>query len=58
MEHTYLGQEMHELILGEKLNGFRSPRSKMEKDAFIQMAKDWIKQNPHKHLHFYHENGE
>lgn len=53
MKERYLGQDIHELILGEKLNGFVSPKSTLEKEKFIKSAKDWIKNNPNKYINFY-----
>jgi hypothetical protein len=53
MEKRYLGQDVHELILGEKLNGFRSPKSKIERDKIIKNAQDWIANNQGKHINLY-----
>lgn len=53
MKERYLGQDMHELILGEKLNGFKSPKSELEKQQIIKMAKEWIANHPNEHLNFY-----
>jgi hypothetical protein len=53
MKEKYLGQEIHELILGEKLNGFNPAKSKIEKDKIIKMAQEWITNNPNKHINFY-----
>lgn len=54
MNTTYLGQEIHELILGEKLNNFKSPHSYIEKLKVIKLAKEWIEQHPNEHIHLYH----
>jgi hypothetical protein len=53
MENKYLGQEVHELILGEKLSGFRSPKSSLEKEHMIKLGREWMKTNPGKHVDFY-----
>jgi hypothetical protein len=53
MKERYLGQDIHELILGEKLNGFKSPKSEIEKQRIIKMAKEWIATHPNEHLNFY-----
>jgi hypothetical protein len=53
MEKRYLGQDVHELILGEKLNGFKSPKSNKEYEHLIKIAKEWINKNPDKHINFY-----
>jgi len=50
---NYLGKECHELILGEKLNGFKSPTSHKEREYVIKLAKDWIKNNPDKNINLY-----
>lgn len=53
MKERYLGQDMHELILGEKLNGFKSPKSEVEKRKIIKMAKEWILSHQNENLNFY-----
>lgn len=53
MEKKYLGQEVHELILGEKLCGFRFPKSTLEKNHMIKLGREWMKNNPGKHVNLY-----
>lgn len=49
----YLGHDVHELILGEKLNGFKTPTSTQEKKRVIKLAQDWKKQHPNEHINLY-----
>lgn len=56
MNHTYLGHEVHQLILGEKLNGFKSPHSKIERDHIIKNAQEWIASHQNEHIDFYHKS--
>lgn len=53
MKEKYLGQDVHELILGEKLNGFKSPKSKIEHAKVVKLGQEWIKENPNKHINLY-----
>lgn len=53
MEKRYLGQDMHELMLGEKLNGFKPAKSQIEKERLIKMARKWIAEHPNEHLNLY-----
>lgn len=56
MNSKYLGQEVHELILGEKINGFKSPHSKIERDHIIKAAQELIAKHPNEHIDFYHKS--
>lgn len=53
MKEKYLGQDIHELILGEKLNGFNPAKSETEKQKILKLAKEWIENHPNEHLNFY-----
>ena len=51
--NEYLGFDKHLIILGEKLNNFIPAKSKIELHKYIDMAKNWIKNNPNKSYNFY-----
>lgn len=53
MKEQYLGRDVHLLILGEKLNGFKSARSDIERNKIIKSAKDWVEANPTSHINLY-----
>ena len=53
MKEQYLGRNVHLLILGEKLNGFKSAKSNIERNKIIKNAKDWVDANPKAHINLY-----
>lgn len=53
MKEQYLGQDAHLLILGEKLNGFKPAHSTVERSKIIKRAKEWVENNPNKHINLY-----
>lgn len=53
MKEQYLGRDVHILILGEKLNDFKSAHSDIERQRIIKNAIDWIDANPNAILNLY-----
>ena len=53
MKEQYLGQDVHLLILGEKLNGFKPAHSTVERNKIVKGAKEWVANNPNKHINLY-----
>jgi hypothetical protein len=53
MKEQYLGRDVHMLILGEKLNGFKSAHSDLERQRIIKNAIDWVEANPNATLNLY-----
>ena len=53
MKEQYLGRDVHMLILGEKINGFKSAHSDVERQRIIKSAKEWVEANPNATLNLY-----